>query len=85
MCISRPGLHEENVLFLVVYVNFEKTIFSVAEDTIGGVEVCVNVSTEDSPVTVEFPFEVNISTIDGTASKMITVIVEVPSDSPTYH
>ena len=61
----------------MVSVHLEKTFYPIAEDTIRGLEVCVNVSTEDDPHTVEFPFKVSLSTVDGTASKHFDLCLSI--------
>ena len=55
-----------NILDAVVGV--ERTEKSVSED-VGVVEVCVVVTSPDINCPVEFPFNIGVSTVDGSAGK----------------
>ena len=50
----------------VACVGLEQTFFRVSE-SVGVVELCANVSSPDVDCPIKFPFEVNLSTNDGTA------------------
>ena len=50
-------------------VGLEQTFFRV-EENVGFIEVCVNVSFPDIECPIEFPFQVELSTVDGTAGKI---------------
>ena len=55
----------------MVEVGFEKSYYPVDETTVGGVELCVVV--KDKEIEIDgnlFPFEVNLTTIDGSASML---------------
>ena len=47
-------------------VGLEQTFFSVSED-VGVVELCANVSSPVNDCPIKFPFEVQLSTLDGSA------------------
>ena len=51
-------------------VGLERTFYSVSED-VGVVEVCAIVYQPDSGITcpITFPFDVSLSTLDGSAGK----------------
>ena len=52
-------------LFLVAVVGFEETVYRASEE-IGMIDVCVVIESDaDCPVT--FPFEVDLSTVAGSA------------------
>ena len=52
-------------IFLVAVVGFEETVYRASEE-IGMIDVCVVIKSEaDCPVT--FPFEVDLSTVAGSA------------------
>ena len=53
--------------YAVAVVGLEKTFFRVSED-VGVVELCANVSFPVIDCPIKFPFEVQLSTCDGTAS-----------------
>ena len=62
--------HTESLSFKILFVVGEmavvglvKTYYPVSEDTIGGVEICVTVTGSS----VECPFAVTLTAIDGTA------------------
>ena len=53
--------------YAVAVVGLEQTFFRVSED-VGVVELCANVSSPVIDCPIKFPFEVQLSTCDGTAS-----------------
>ena len=53
--------------YAVAVVGLEQTFFRVSGD-VGVVELCVNVSSPVIDCPIKFPFEVQLSTCDGTAS-----------------
>ena len=56
-------------------VGLEQTFFSVSED-VGYVELCAVVTFPDIVCPIEFPFDVGLSTADGTAGTVITYAYE---------
>ena len=52
--------------YAVAVVGLEETFFHVSED-VGVVDLCVNVSSPVNDCPIKFPFEVQLSTRDGTA------------------
>ena len=57
---------------LVAVVGLEQTFFRVEED-VGLIQICVNVSFPEINCPIAFPFEVLLSTADGTAGKLYCV------------
>ena len=57
---------------LVAVVGLEQTFFSVEED-VGLIQICVNVSFPEIDCPIAFPFEVLLSTADGTAGRLYCV------------
>ena len=52
-------------------VGLEQTVIRVIEEETGDVELCVSVTFPVIDCPIEFPFEVRLSTSDGTAGKCI--------------
>ena len=50
-------------------MGLEQTVIRVIEEETGGVELCVNVTSPVIDCPIEFPFELRLSTSDGTACK----------------
>ena len=70
-----------DILFLVqtfninpgAVVGLEQTVIRVIEEETGGVKLCVNVTFPIIDCPIEFPFEVRLSTSDGTAGNYISL------------
>ena len=54
-------------------VGLEQTFFRVSEDVVV-VELCAVVSSPDIDCPIAFPFEIILSTLDGSAGKSIIVV-----------
>ena len=54
-------------------MGLEQTVIRVIEEETGDVELCVNVTSPVIDCPIEFPFEVRLSTSDGTAGKYISL------------
>ena len=65
LCVIRTQLYF-CILPPVACVGLEQTFFQVSEG-VGVMELCANVSSPDVDCPIKFPFEVNLSTRDGTA------------------
>ena len=50
-------------------VGLEQTIFTVTEEDVGFVELCIDVSSPLIECPVQFPFKVQLSTLDETSGK----------------
>ena len=70
LCVIRTQLYFciqslYNIIPPVAVVGLEQTFFRVSE-SVGVVELCANVSFPVVDCPIKFPFEVNLSTRDGT-------------------
>ena len=63
----------DHYIFSAAVVGLEKTIYSVSEDD-GMLEVCAIVTTPDIGCPIQFPFQVSLSTTDGSAGTDIIII-----------
>ena len=54
-------------------MGLEKTFYSVSEDD-GMLEVCANVTSPDIGCPIQFPFQVSLSTTDGSAGTDFIII-----------
>ena len=71
--MAKAGLklkyYYDTLLYIAAEVGLEKTFYQVSE-TDGVVVVCVVIYEPDISCPIEFPFDVMLSTIDGSAGKI---------------
>ena len=67
MYIQIPLQFTQTLSYVGAVVGLEQTFFRVSED-VGVVELCAIVSSPVIDCPIKFPFEVQLSTCDGTAS-----------------
>ena len=70
-----PGLLSlcDHYIFSDAVVGLEKTFYSVSEDD-GMLEVCAIVTSPDIGCPIQFPFQVSLSTTDGSAGTDFIII-----------
>ena len=56
-------------------MGLEKTRYPVSEKTIGDIEICVTVYSSSVSCPIEFPFEVILTAVDGTAGMYVVDVL----------